>query len=65
MSTEKSNEQWNSLCSLATELFPRYGSRLRAFRAACEQRPDLASVAMDPVGNPVFAGIQRAERGAR
>jgi hypothetical protein len=47
------NTQWGELCDLTTKLFPQYQSRSRAFKAACEARPDLAAAAIDPTGKPV------------
>ena len=46
----KSNEAWDQLCDITTRLVPQYGARRRAFAAACEQRPDLAASAVDPLG---------------
>jgi hypothetical protein len=61
VSADKSNSQWNSLCSLATELFPRLGSRLAAFKQACLERPELAAAAIDPTGRAVISGSKAAE----
>jgi hypothetical protein len=54
MTTIKENGAWLELCELTTALFPRYGARPAAFRAACAQRPDLAAVAINPCGEPVI-----------
>ena len=53
MTTIQSNTQWDALSALTTKLFPQYGSRPAAFKAACAQRPDLARDAIDPAGAPV------------
>ena len=52
--TIHSNEQWDALCALTTELFPQHGARPAALAAACRQRPDLAGAAIDPTGAPVI-----------
>jgi hypothetical protein len=52
------NESFNALCQLTTELFPQFGARPAAFKAACKQRPDLAADAIYPSGERV---ILRAE----
>lgn len=56
MITMKSNSQWDELVALATKLLPQFGGRVRAFKAACEKRPDLANAAIDPMGHPVIKG---------
>lgn len=48
------NEAYRQLCELTTELFPKFGARPAAFKAACEQRPDLAAAAVYPSGEPVI-----------
>ena len=52
----KSNSQWDELATLTTKLAPQFGGRVPAFKAACEQRPDLANAAIDPMGQPVIKG---------
>jgi hypothetical protein len=52
----KSNSQWDELVALTTKLVMQCGGRVPAFKAACEQRPDLASAAIDPMGQPVIKG---------
>jgi hypothetical protein len=52
----KSNESWNQLCNLATELLPQYRDRPDALQAAIRQHPDLAAKAVDPTGKPVIPG---------
>jgi hypothetical protein len=49
----QANEQWDALCALTTELFPKFGARPEAFKEACRLRPDLAAAAIDPAGVPV------------
>jgi len=65
MTIKRENAQWDELCALTTKLLPQYGGRPAAFQGACQQRPDLASVAVDPVGNPVIpakaAGVSAGE----
>src|SRR5690348_16042170 len=51
MNKIKDDEAWAALCRLSSQLFPKYGGRRAAFEAACEQRPDLAEIAIDPQGN--------------
>lgn len=50
--TFKCNDEFLQLCRLATKLFPN-GTRADAFEAACQERPDLAAVAIDRSGQPV------------
>jgi hypothetical protein len=50
------NAEYVQLCKMTDELFAKHGSRPRAFRAACAQRPDLAARAIYPTGRPVVPG---------
>jgi len=54
--TTKSNAQWDELCAITTKLAPQCSGRVAAFKAACEQRPDLANAAIGPTGVPVVRG---------
>jgi hypothetical protein len=62
----KSNEAWNELCAITSQLAAatahrdastRIG-RPEAFRLACRQNPELAKRAIDPTGQPVVPGSQ-------
>jgi hypothetical protein len=57
--TIQSNSEFDELCNLTTKLFPQYGARPAAFKAACSQRPDLAAKAIDQTGHPVIQGTAK------
>jgi hypothetical protein len=53
----KSNTAWDALCAVTDDLWNKgkgpFGGRQEAFQAACKKRPDLAAVAVNPMGAPI------------